>query len=171
MSLEHQPKALSAFRKISIPLSKGIGAEERCYKKENKGIIYLSAVFSVIHRGVELMFCDGQARGGLSSDSVQPSGSLAFSHLPCQQHSLIAIACLLSPPFQTPCPPRLYPNFHLCFLFRIIQLQSFRADLSDNIFFSWTPESLGKSPLKSPLLTRMAQLPHGRKGLNGQSSQ
>lgn len=54
VSLQHQPKALSAFSKISFALSKGIGAGERSYKK-NKRNISLSAVLSVIHSGAMII--------------------------------------------------------------------------------------------------------------------
>lgn len=171
MSLQNQPTALSAFSTISIALSKGLGARQSCYKKNNKENIYLSAVFSVTHGEAELTSYDDQTRCVCRVTLSNPVG------LWLPPTSLISSTLLLSLPVSSLCLskylvyPRPYPNFHLWFQFRIIQLQSFRTGLSDNILFSWTPESLGKSPLQSPLLTSMAQSPHGRKGLSRQSSQ
>lgn len=167
-SSQHQPKALSAFSKISIALSKGKGARERCYKRKNKRNNSLSAVLSVIHSGAELIACDNQARGGLPGNSVQHSWSLISCHLPLQWHSLITTA-LLSLPFQTPC---ISPSLHLCFQLKILPLQDFRTDLLiTSLFFSWMSESLGCSPFKSPLLISMAWSPDNREGLSRQSSQ
>lgn len=164
VSLQNQPKALSAFNKVSIALSKGIGTGERCYKKDKRNG-YLSAVFPFIHSGVGLTDSENQPKGSLPGSSVQPRGSLVSSHL-----LIIAIAWSL--PFLTTCPSRRYPSFHLRFQFKIIQRQNFRTGPSDNIFIL-LPNSgiLGKSPLKSPLLASKAQSPHGKEGLRRQSSQ
>lgn len=149
--LQNQTKALSAFSKISIALSKGIGAGERCYKKRNEGNIYSSAVFSVIHGGVGLTDSDNQAKGGLPGNSVQPRGSLVSSHL-----LIIAIA-LVSLPFLIACSSRMYPSFHLCVQFKIIQLQNFRTGSSDNTFILLL--GTGVIGEKSPEVTSAGQ--HG----------
>jgi len=72
--LQNQTKALSAFSKISIALSKGIGAGERCYKKRNEGNIYSSAVFSVIHGGVGLTDSDNLAKVVCQAILCNPEG-------------------------------------------------------------------------------------------------
>lgn len=147
VSLQNQPKALSAFNKVSIALSKGIGTGERCYKKDKRNG-YLSAVFPFIHSGVGLTDSENQPKGSLPGSSVQPRGSSVTSHL-----LIIAIAWSL--PFLTTCPSRRYPSFCLCFQFKIIQRQNFRTGLSDNIFIL-LPNS-GIIGEKSPEVTSAGQ--------------
>lgn len=116
--ITNQPKALSAFSKISMAFPKKQEQERDVMKRTKETAIYqMCSQWSMVELSwqsvimrpevvCQVILCNPEGLWLLP-----PSALAALSHCYCLYLSLI---------LQTPCPPEIEHSFHLCFQFRII---------------------------------------------------